>query len=75
MKLQDKKYDEFRVVLNGGKIVKKELTDRGHVMITDRDAEINNANVKFTKLFYELAEVPKSEKEDKKPGRTVKKEK
>jgi len=60
--MKSKKYNEFNVlagklVKGEYKIEKKELTDRGHVMITDRDAEINNAQSQFTKLYYELAEV------------------
>lgn len=45
-----------------------EQTDRGHVMITDLDREVNNSHVKTTKLWYE--EVPEEKKEEeKKPGR------
>jgi hypothetical protein len=62
----DKKYNEFRVVgrVEKGKfhIIKKESTEREHVMISDRDAEINNMQTRSTGLHYELAEV-------KKPGR------
>ena len=54
-----KKYNEFRVtgrVMNGKfRIDKKEQTERGHVMISDRDAEINNAQTRFNFLHYELA--------------------
>jgi hypothetical protein len=67
--LKDEKYNEFRVSgrMVRGKFVidKKELTERGHVMITAKDAEINNLQTKFNFLHYEKAEV-------KKAGRPVK---
>ncbi|MFW6326740.1 MAG: hypothetical protein ACOC2F_00350 [Bacteroidota bacterium] len=47
----------------------KELTERGHVVITDRERETANKYVKSTKLWYELDE------EEKKPGRPKKEEK
>jgi len=61
----DKRHNEFKVT---GKIVKgkfvidrKEKTERGHVVISERDADTNNRQTRFTKLYYELAEEPKSE--------------
>jgi hypothetical protein len=54
-----KKYNEFRVLYYDTKlneVVKKELTDRGHVMISEYEATIMNADVNKTKLFYELHE-------------------
>lgn len=61
----DKRYNEFQV---SGRLVnrkfvidKKEATDRGHVIISDSDAEINNRQTRFNKLHYELAKVEKSE--------------
>jgi hypothetical protein len=69
----DKKFNEFEVTLKynkKGKLVidkngyaeieRKYLTARGHVMISDRDAEINNRQTRFNKLHYELAKVEKS---------------
>ena len=65
------KYNEFQVKgqMKNGKfeISKKELTERGHVMISERDAEINNLQTRFNGLYYELAE-------QKKAGRPAKKE-
>lgn len=67
--MMDKKYKEFKVrghVDNKGNFIidKKEPTERGHVMISDRDAQTNNAQTRFNYLYYELAEV-------KKPGRKI----
>lgn len=41
-------------------IDKKEPTERGHVMISDRDADTNNRQTRFNFLHYELAEDVKS---------------
>jgi len=61
----DKRYNEFEVrgKLVKGKFIidKKESTDRGHVMISEGDANVNNLQTRFTKLHYELAKVEKSE--------------
>ena len=46
----------------------KELTERGHVVITDRERETANRYVRSTKLWYELDE-------EKKQGRPKKEEK
>ena len=58
--MNDKKYNEFKVT---GRLVKgefviseKKQTERGHVMISERDATINNLQTRFSKLHYELAE-------------------
>jgi len=51
------------------RIVSKQLTKRGHVMISERDAKTNNLQTQATGLFYELAE-----KEEKKAGRPAKTE-
>jgi hypothetical protein len=58
--MKDKRYNEFKVK---GRIVKgqfvidsKEPTDRKSVMISDRDAQVNNQQTRFTYLHYELAE-------------------
>ena len=56
----DKKYNEFRVVghLDKGKFIidRKELTERGHVMISESDCETNNLQTRFNNLYYELAD-------------------
>ena len=66
--MKDKKHKEFLVrSFKNGKPNKMEQTDRGTVMISDRDREVNNSHVKSTKLWYE--EVP-----EKKPGRPAKEE-
>ena len=61
----DKRYNEFKVTgrLVKGKfeITKKEATERGHVMISERDAEINNLQTRFNRFHYELAEEVKSD--------------
>ena len=46
-------------------IDKMELTERGHVMISERDANVNNLQTRFNKFYYELDEVeePKEVKE------------
>lgn len=60
----DKRYNEFKVtgsVIKGQfKIDKKEPTARGHVVISERDADTNNRQTRFNKLHYELAEEIKS---------------
>jgi hypothetical protein len=60
----DKKYKEFKVTgrLVKGQFVidKKEATERGHVMISERDADTNNRQTRFNFLHYELVEVVKS---------------
>jgi len=62
----DKKFNEFkvvgRIVKGEFKIDKKEPTERGHVMISERDADTNNRQTRFNFLHYELAKVEKSEK-------------
>lgn len=61
--MSDKKYNEFKVVghMTKGKFVidQKTPTRRGSVMISERDADINNQQTRFNKLHYELAEEPK----------------
>lgn len=59
--MQDKKFLEFRVTKHEGDI-RKELTKRGFVMISERDAEVNNMLTKTTGLAYELAPVHKEGK-------------
>jgi hypothetical protein len=68
--MKDEKYIEFKVTEfaweKGEFIVKaKEPTKRGFVMISARDAEVNNAQTQFTKLFYEKPKEPKKEKTEK----------
>ena len=70
----EQKYNEFKVVpkidKDGNRIIKKgflqfeekTLTKRGHVVISERDAEVNNLQTQFTMLHYELAKETKSEK-------------
>lgn len=63
--MKPKIYNEFRVVYekdDKGKlrITDKFLTKRGQVSIHDHEAQTNNSYVKNTKLFYELAEEPKT---------------
>lgn len=78
--MQDKKHLEWKVteweMKNGEfKILRKELTKRGSVMISERDCNTNNFQTQFSKLWYELAPVEKLEAEEtetKKPGRPVK---
>jgi hypothetical protein len=61
----DKRFNEFtvtgRIVKGEFKIDKKEPTERGHVMISERDADTNNRQTRFNFLHYELAKVEKSE--------------
>ena len=49
------KYNEYKVLETNkrGKILKKELTKRNHVMISVLDAREMNADYVKTKLFYE----------------------
>jgi hypothetical protein len=60
----DKRFNEFkvtgRIVKGVFKIDKKEPTERGHVMISERDADTNNRQTRFNFLHYELAKVEKS---------------
>ena len=60
----DKKFNEFKVTGSVKKsvfnITKKEPTERGHVMISERDADTNNRQTRFNFLHYELAEDVKS---------------
>ena len=69
----DKKYNEFKVTfkLEKGevKILKKEPTARGHVMISERDAEINNLQTRYNGLHYELSDEQPIQEEPKKAGR------
>ena len=54
----EKRFKEFKVngIIEKGKfsIKKKEPTERGHVVISERDADINNRQTRFTGLHYEL---------------------
>ena len=65
--MKDEKYLEFKVTESGWeggefKIYAKEPTKRGIVMISAKDAQINNLQTQFTKLYYEKAKEPKKEK-------------
>lgn len=57
--MQDKKHNEFKVtgqVVKGKFIIaKKELTERDHVMISEKEADTNNRQTRFNYLHYELA--------------------
>ena len=73
--MQDKKHLEFKVTewkFDKGEfvILRKEPTQRGAVMITERDAMVNNAQTQFTKLWYET--VKEETDETKKVGRPAK---
>lgn len=59
---QPKKYNEFELTYRDGKIFRKDLTERGHVMIDEYTAKLMNERTKNTGLLYELAE-EKNEKE------------
>lgn len=64
--MQDKKHLEYKVTEWDSqaktKIIRKELTKRGSVMISERDARTNNLQTSATGLFYELAEEKKESK-------------
>ncbi len=49
------KYLEYELIKIGGK-VQKHLTERGHVSIDARTAEINNRQTETTNILYELAD-------------------
>lgn len=51
-----KRYNEYRVTIDNGKIVNKTPTARGQVSIHDNEAELKNNAVLTTKLYYEKAE-------------------
>jgi len=63
------KFLEYKLTLDRSrKIVKKELTERGHVMISDLDAAEMNLSSLDTKLFYEKEPTkPDEVEEEKKP--------
>lgn len=61
-----KKYNEFRVhSFKGKKPDEMFPTKRGSVSIHEHEADLNNANVRRTKLFYVLDEKPKGGKSKK----------
>lgn len=64
--MEQQKYNEFAVIYDGNKIIKKEPTKRGSVMITNYDAKVMNEATINTKLLYELAEEPAPKKVTKK---------
>jgi len=80
------KYKEFKATFYTDEEVKenpklinaiktKELTDRGHVMISKLSADTNNFYMHSRGLYYELAEDQpeiKPKEEPKKPGRPKK---
>jgi hypothetical protein len=54
-----KKYNEFTIQVDKGKIIEKMPTARKSVMIYEHEAELLNNVSKQTKFYYELAEVSK----------------
>ena len=52
---------------------KMELTERGHVMITEKDASWNNSICEDTKLWYELSEEQPKKKKNTEKKETVEK--
>jgi len=60
--MEQKKYNEFTVQIDNGKIVQKMPTLRKSVMIYEHEAERLNNVVRQTKTYYELAEEKKIEK-------------
>jgi len=53
--MEQKKYNEFTVVIQDGKIIEKMPTARKSVMIYEHEAErLNNSTIQ-TKIHYELA--------------------
>ena len=64
--MEQKKYNEFKVSMDGKKIVEKMPTLRKTVMIYDHEAKRMNKVSGQTKFYYELTEIKKSElpKED-----------
>jgi hypothetical protein len=62
--MNDEKYNEFKVSghidMRTKKFIidRKEPTERGHVMITARDADNNNAQTRFNFLHYEKVKEP-----------------
>lgn len=61
---QPRRYNEYLEVKMNGKVIDKIPTERGHVSITDRDAEIMNENTKRSGIVYVLAEEPKDERKE-----------
>ena len=68
------KYLEYKVLTNNGRVIEKNLTKRGYVMISEISARTNNYYTNQTGLLYELAEDQPAEKVAKK-GRPVTKKK
>ncbi len=57
-------YNEFKVVLENGKIVKKEQTKKGSVRISAETARIMNEHTHSKFIHYELAEEKKSKRDE-----------
>lgn len=53
--MQQKKYLEFNVQIDGGRIIEKMPTARKTVMIWEHEAERLNSVSRQTRLYYELA--------------------
>ena len=59
--MEPKKFNEYKVYefrYEKGKFIidHKKLTKRGHVSISQEDADLNNSHVEQSRLYYELAE-------------------
>lgn len=61
--MQQKKYLEFNVLVDGGKIIEKMPTARKSVMVWEHEVERMNSVSMQTRLYYELAEEKVVEKE------------
>lgn len=64
--MEQKKYLEFNVQIDGGKIIEKMPTARRSVMIYEHEAERLNNVSRQTKLYYELAKKEEVKKETEK---------
>ena len=59
--MEPKKFNEYKIYeshYENGKFIidHKKLTKRGHVSISQQDADLNNRAMENTRLYYELAE-------------------
>lgn len=69
--MEQKKYLEFNVQIDGGKIIEKMPTARKFVMIWEHEAERLNSVSKQTRLYYELAKKEEPKKELKQEEKAV----
>jgi len=63
--MEQRKYNEFKVLMADGKIAEKMPTARKSVMIYEHDAERMNKVSGQTKMYYELAKKPQKEEDGK----------